>query len=291
VGVESARQREVEDGVDQLRAGLAVLERVTLEPESLPAVKAEVDACVRELLSLPLPQQGPYKARVSELERAIDGAKDALLKADAKVPIGTFRRKIDTASLEREQLVAYARLLAKRPFDGGARQQRYELVVTRALSVEKPGQRLELRPAEEREALLDRILKGHVGDPARREEALKFFADARARLEGFGDAGAIFAADFDREIRAFESGLGDALLDREVLAALVEFEVAFHSRRLSIPASAHPMSLVPGAAAAAGPSRRPPRRPPVESLSGFAAVVPGKKPDDDAPDLAAMLEE
>ncbi len=280
---ESSLQRVVEDGVDQLRAGLTVLTRVALEPKDVPPIKARVDGCVAAFLSLPLPQQAEYKSRATGLEPEIDEVKALLLRADAKVPMGTFRRKIDTASLDADQLVSYARLLATKPFDGGPLQQRFELIVTRALSVEKPGRVLALRPLAERDAILDRILVGHVGDPARREEATKFFADAKARLSEFADAGQLFEANFDREARAFESELGDGLLDREVLSALVEFEVAFNARRLAIPASAHPMSLAPGPA---GPSRRAPRRPPLLSRPA-PPPVPGGVPAD----LASLIDE
>jgi len=285
-----SRASDAEAALDGLRVSIDILERVAIETDVMPPLKKRVDACMREFLTLPLPQQPAFEGAIAALERSLEEVGHAVHEADLAVPFGTFRRKLDPGSFQPMQLAAYARTMATSPFGGGPRQERFLLAVTHALAAMTPGHRLEARPSTEIEAALDVVLEGLVGDPSKRSDTLAILEGASAKLTTFQSADQMFEANFDRDVKRFKKGLGEALLDREILKALVRFEIAFQGQQLAIPASNHRMSIPPGAggkppllsasrpnlmAAVAASLRPPPPPPPKErtDTGGLSALL------------------
>lgn len=264
------RARAAEATLDGLRVSVDILGRVAINTDAGQALDKRVGACMRELLTLPLPQQPGFEQAIAAFEDSVADTASAVLDADLEVPLGTFRRKLNPGTLTPKNLAAYARGVAARPFEGGPRQARFVLAATHALCSMTPGHGLEARPDDEAESILEFLLEGLPADSSRRDEITELLDAARERLSTFQNTEQMFAADFDREINALKGGLGAALLDRDVLQALVRFEIAYLSRQLAIPASAHPMSLPPGA------RKPPPLPPPRPSLR--AAVAASLRP-------------
>jgi hypothetical protein len=264
----------VEVALDRLVAMFEIAERVVMDPAVLAPLRKRINACKRAALSMPLPQQPGFASEALAIEEAIENVAREVRGIDLDVPIGTFRRKLSPETSSPETLARYAHELAVAPFDGDTRQQRFELVVLHALYEEKSAGMLVRRPDPEVERLLSLVLEGFVGDAARRAEVVAHFDDARRRLSSFRDAEQMFVANFDRDILETKRGLGDALLDREVLEAVMRFEAAYRACALALPASSHKMSLAPAPKKPPeAPDAKPRARQAVLSAHGLSAVL------------------
>jgi len=248
------RQRHAGAILGELRASLKILTRIAIDAEVVAPLEKALDECEARFVALPVPDQPAFADQLEEIERAAEAVGEALLEADLDTPIGTFRRKLEPRTLGARELAAYARTMTRSPFEGGPRQQRFEIAVTHALFDETPERKLRPRPKDEENELLDFILRDLVGDPSKRDEAVANLEEARGQLEKFQDAQQMFASNFDRDMNAFKARLGEGVLDRETLRALALYDAAFHDRALDLPASSHAMSLRPASFGASPPS-------------------------------------
>jgi hypothetical protein len=249
-----ALQEAIEARLEQLRAALEILRRVAIDPSVVPPIEKMVADATGRYLLLPDPDDRGFAAAAAALEGECRRAHRAVLEADLTVPVGTFKRTLEPGTLEPRTLAAYARLVASSPLEDRERRQRFEFAVTHALCERRPDHRLTLRPATEREPLLRVIAEGASVPPERRQEIGAFLRDARERLGGFADTAEMFDDGFDLEVRRWRDSLGPGLKDPAVLEEIVEFEVAFRDKALSIPASDHPMSQPPPAGSKAPPA-------------------------------------
>lgn len=156
-------------------------------------------------------------ADLARFEHDLDRVEQAILTADAAIPMLLFRKRFDAGDLPRPAIARYAALLAENLGSDAERRDRVELLVTRMVSFEGDDGRVHLHDRSRVFARLRQVAGGRRLDPAARSRVLRFIAEQGERLAGFRDADALFESGFHANVYGYKLALRDQMLDPEVL--------------------------------------------------------------------------
>ena len=188
--------------------------------EALAPEVANPGAAVVPMFRRPLPDD------LEGFERDLGRVEQAILAADAAIPMLLFRKRFDARDLPRPALARYAALLAANLGTDAERRDRVEMLVTRMVTVETPGGLVRLEDRSRVWSLLRQVTGARQMAPEARDRVLRYLADQGERLSHFKDSGALFEEGFYANVYGYKLALREQMLDPQVLYAIAWLNAA-----------------------------------------------------------------
>lgn len=161
-----------------------------------------------------------FAAAVTEAESGVLALERRLLEIDGEIPMGWFREHFDAPSQLSDSIAAYAQLLGRYSAEDLNRLDRVQLLLTRVVKNFVPradrfvGSRV-------RDLLLEALPPSAV-DARQRETAVQFLRDAAGRARSFTTLRELTHSGFFVDTRGYKLSLRTAILDPDVMAAVIE---------------------------------------------------------------------
>ena len=221
---------------------LTILGRVAPEDDLLGPIRMACEALVPEVADpgaevVPMFRR-PLPDDLEGFERDLGRVEQAILAADAAVPMLLFRKRFDARDLPRPALARYAALLAANLGTDAERRDRVEMLVTRMVTVETPGGLVRLEDRSRVWSLLRQVTGSRQMAPEDRDKVLGFLTEQGERLSHFESTEALFQEGFYANVYGYKLALRERMLDPQVLYAIAWLNAAITNfNRLRAPES------------------------------------------------------
>lgn len=189
--------------------------------ENAPSVVKEPDAAL----------QNATREQLDVVERLLGPIEDRLLYLDEAVTQDAFRARVETSKQPKKVMARYARLLASRRFQAGARRDRFEWIATQLLSTTDAAGVRKVMPPERARSVLQHVVGGLPRKANEQEtaEAVAYLQDALVRVssvtqEEFFDSGVFI------DVHGYKVSMRDQLLAPEFVYLSVLINAAVHNR-------------------------------------------------------------
>lgn len=189
--------------------------------ENAPSVVKEPEAVL----------QSATHEQLDAIERLLGPIEDKLLYLDEGVVQDAFRARVESSKQPKKVMARYARLLASRRFQAGARRDRFEWIATQLLTAtDADGMRKMMAPERAR-SVLQHVIGGMPRKANEQEtaEAITYLQDALVRVstvseEEFFDGGVFL------DVHGYKVSMRDQLLVPEFVYLSVLINAAVHNR-------------------------------------------------------------
>jgi hypothetical protein len=175
--------------------------------------------------------QNATREQLDMVERLLGPIEDKLLYLDEAVAQDAFRARVESSKQPKKVMARYARLLASRRFQAGARRDRFEWIATQLLTTVDAAGTRRVMPPERARSVLQHVIGGLPRKANEQEtaEAITYLQDALVRIssvsqEEFFDNGVFM------DVHGYKVSMRDQLLVPEFLYLSVVINATVHNR-------------------------------------------------------------